>query len=285
MNRFFNNLFRSAPKAAVKTTTTLAVETLEDRMVPTVTTIAGGATVGTTIKIDQTNGDDTCMVQQYSINSTAYVRVVENGRTTANFNMRERNIQRIEYHGHYGNDSFRNATKLPSKAFGGYGNDRLIGSTTAVDQFEGSFGNDRLEGLGGNDILKGGFGNDLVYGGLGHDTINGEGDSDVLFGDDGNDVILGGAGVDYLFGGFDNDRLFGEGGKDFLFGEGGDDYLNGGQDGIADFLKGGLGRDTFQADMFALLSPLFSTNVDAPQDLNTDEGDVIAGLGGLVLRS
>lgn len=110
----------------------------------------------------------------------------------------------------------------------------------------------------GDDTVFGGNGIDLICGGLGRDWISGR---------DGNDL---------LFGGNDNDSLFGNAGIDTLYGEAGNDRLDGGSDGVRDYLYGGLGADTFIADVYYSNFSIFSKkNRDLPADFSTLDGDYV----------
>ncbi|MGE5610423.1 MAG: hypothetical protein ACM359_14320 [Bacillota bacterium] len=94
-------------------------------------------------------------------------------------------------------------------------------------------------GLNGNDTITlsnviGGW----VDGGAGNDTITGAAGNDTLLGGTGSDVINGGAG---------NDSINGGEGLDSLYGQAGDDWIIA-NDGEADRLDGGNGRDTGRRD-------------------------------------
>lgn len=143
-------------------------------------------------------------------------------------------------------------------AEGGPGNDVIDGGDGA-DVIHGGGGNDTIGGGLGNDQLDGGDGNDSVTGHAGDDTLWGRAGNDSLVGGDGNDGLYGGAGVDSLYGlhgndqlvgGSGNDRLFGGMGLDYLWGEDGNDLLDGGQEGLADYLDGGSGKDTLRREVY-----------------------------------
>jgi Ca2+-binding RTX toxin-like protein len=112
----------------------------------------------------------------------------------------------IHFIGFGGNDTFVNATSVPSFAEGGPGNDILVGGS-AADRLDGGGDDDTLYGSGGDDHLYGSDGNDFLIGGAGDDH---------LYGENGKDVLRGGADRDYLDGGLDfsSDTLIGEGGSD-----------------------------------------------------------------------
>jgi Ca2+-binding RTX toxin-like protein len=97
--------------------------------------------------------------------------------------------------------------------------------------------------------------------GSGNDYVNNYASSLRLeaFGQWGNDTLIGDAQADHLHGGEGNDTLYGYGGNDYLegrygtdrlYGMDGNDTLDGGDDGVADYLNGGAGRDWFQRDMY-----------------------------------
>ncbi len=117
-------------------------------------------------------------------------------------------VNKIEFRGGNGNDTFCNETMLALKAWGDAGHDVIYGGS-------------------GNDILYGGHGNDRLYGRGGHDDLYGEAGNDRLEGGDGSDFLYGGSGYDYLYGGMDNDHLDGGHDLDFLYGGGGhDEFYN-----------------------------------------------------------
>jgi hypothetical protein len=124
-------------------------------------------------------------------------------------------INRIEFYGYGGNDTFLNKTGAPSVAYGHGGDDILIGGS-GNDYLDGGAGNDQIDGKGGNDTLLGGAGNDYlqgndgddtIYGGTGHDSLYGDIGNDTLYGESGNDGLFGGSGYDTLWGGTGADRF------------------------------------------------------------------------------
>lgn len=128
-------------------------------------------------------------------------------------------VKEIVFIGNAGDDTFRNSTSIPSKAYGLDGNDTLIGGSGA-DFLVGGYGQDVLEGNGGNDTLWGSGGSDVLRGGDGNDELYGHGGNDKLYGGNGRDILNGGSG---------NDELFGESGQDLLVSVGlGKDTLTGG---------------------------------------------------------
>jgi Ca2+-binding RTX toxin-like protein len=171
---------------------------------------------------------------------------------------------------------------------GGPGNDRLVGNGEN-DTLEGAEGNDTLLGGAGNDSLDGNQGADDMSGGAGMDRVNYNTHSNTgvtvglgTFADDGepgerddarNDIedvvgssgrdkitgtsaanlLIGGSGDDELFGRGGNDTIVGGDGRDALHGDDGNDLLQA-RDGFADFLAGGLGTDTAEADSIDTLN-------------------------------
>ena len=122
-----------------------------------------------------------------------------------------------------------------------------IVGTQAPDVLRGTRGRDVICGLGGNDTIVGGGGADVIYGGPGADTLDGGAGNDVLRGGVGDDELNGRSGDDLLEGGEGRDRLTGGTGRDRLLGGGGNDVLFA-QDGYADTVDGGGGRDTATVD-------------------------------------
>jgi Ca2+-binding RTX toxin-like protein len=175
--------------------TSLAVEALERRDVPTISLLGNSILIqGTalndaaTVSID-TRGtidpsDDWLHVRQRSGDS---VEVLD-------LPLSQAKVSHISFYGYGGNDTFKNGTGLGSDAYGGEGNDVLVGGD-------------------GGDLLVGGDGDDALYGNNGRDVLYGDSyDADVGFYDSGND---------YLDGGRDgwNDDLYGGAGADTFVGE------------------------------------------------------------------
>jgi Ca2+-binding RTX toxin-like protein len=162
------------------------------------------------------------------------------------------------------------------KLYGEAGDDTILGGA-GNDLLDGGIGNDNLQGGAGNDSLVGGAGADKLIGGEGIDTVSyaassagvivnletgtgkggdAEGDTlsgienligskfdDVLTGDGNINMIDGGDGNDIITGGHNNDNMFGGAGNDTFLVEWsyhGDHY------------DGGIGIDTFSADVAVL---------------------------------
>lgn len=249
---------------------------LEDNMFGTIQFLASN---GTLFLFGQEETNDSAEVR-FEGNEVVASLVAGNG-IPVETRLQAADVQRIEFWGYGGDDSFVNATSIRSVGYGGLGADTLRGGAaddvlwgeggpdsifggggadflyggTEVDYLDGGDGDDTLSGDEGNDELhggngadqiRGGIGDDLVRGGNGDDTIEGGDGNDTLDGGAGADLIGGGAGDDYLAGGFGNDRLMGDGGRDSLRGEAGMDSLWGGQDD--DWLYGGADADFLDGD-------------------------------------
>lgn len=148
----------------------------------------------------------------------------------------------------------------------------LNGLSKTVDTFEP--GPDSLNPFSaplGSILILGGAGDDTITIGTsvvaGGDTLLKRFAEASVYGGSDNDTIYGGGGRDYIYGGTGNDRIYGRGGTDYLYGNEDNDFLDGGKDGLEDFLKGGIGVDTFVAEA--------SGYGDTPQDFNALEGDSI----------
>jgi hypothetical protein len=118
-----------------------------------------------------------------------------------------------------------------------------------------------MDGGAGDDVLVGGGGDDLLLGGAGNDVLLGGGGDDVLIGGAGRDQLVGGAGADLLIGGgtaFDGNvaalgalRATWASGRPYAARI--DDLAawlstaTAPDDGAADVLTGGPGRDWFWA--------------------------------------
>jgi Ca2+-binding RTX toxin-like protein len=267
LSRLFGSTTKRAPLSSKKQ---LELEILEERATPSVSVVKGD------IVITQTDANDVCTVKTYAINGRLHYHVEDNGKSYK-FDARSRNIRGVvRYDGLYGDDRFQNFTKLPTIADGGYGNDVIVGGK-GNDILKGGFGHDRLTGGLGNDTLEGGAGSDALYGSEGNDICRGGDDTDLVDGGIGNDQCYGDAGNDLVYGDFGNDKLFGGAGYDSLYGQEGDDQLDGGVgDGSADRLFGGLGKDHYKGDWVQSGFVALYKNLDAPQDLNTQEGDNVS---------
>lgn len=97
-------------------------------------------------------------------------------------------VNRIEFRGGSGDDTFVNDAYIPVTAYGN----------------------------GGDDYLEGGNRNDILYGGDGDDTLVGYGGNDRLYGGNGDDILKGMSGNDSLYGGGNEsvDELWGGSGAD-----------------------------------------------------------------------
>jgi hypothetical protein len=124
----------------------------------------------------------------------------------------------------------------------------------------------------------------VVFHGRGGDDqfINNSSLRSEAHGEDGSDYFYGGTNVDLFFGGDDTDYLYGKGGADelhggadldYLYGGADNDNLDGGDDGRADELHGGYGRDKFQMEGHGPFgSPILAyVNLDHPKDFNPAE--------------
>lgn len=226
---------RKARRAAKRraTATTLMVEALDDRLVPSSYIDWDGCLV-----ITPTGDTPTVTVTTYRppYSYRTYYVVDESGVKTSYATSAVWG-GKVTYVGHfYLSDYFRNDTALRVEAYGNGGNDTLIGGS-GNDVLSGQEGNDSISGGAGHDTLYGDAGSDTLAGNQGDDQLWGQGDNDWLFGDDGNDTLGGGAGRDWvcgqvgndeLWGGADPDLMYGDDGEDKLMGEGGDDTLHGG---------------------------------------------------------
>jgi Ca2+-binding RTX toxin-like protein len=200
------------------------VESLESRCLMT-------ASVG--FQLDQLNGG-TVMIQGTSQNDDITVELRYNSRNDPNYFGFANDQLVVKQDGNVISQTFINAdVNLPGTSYinkiefhGGNGNDTFHNDTMLALKAWGDAGNDVIYGGGGNDILYGGHGNDRLYGGAGHDDLYGEAGHDRLEGGEGSDYLYGGDGNDYLYGGMDNDNLDGGNGHDYLYGGGGSDLFS-----------------------------------------------------------
>jgi Ca2+-binding RTX toxin-like protein len=238
------------------TKTTLSLEPLDRRDMPSITLASGvltlnGTSINDVASVSIVGGQYQVKLYSYAPGSSIGI-----GQT---INYAPGSFNQIVFNGGAGDDRFLNLTAISCTANGGAGNDILRGGN-GNDLLRGGTGDDYLIGMIGHDVLKGAAGNDLLHGREGNDT---------LIGGLGNDKLYGSAGHDKLYGGDGNDQLYGEAGVDRLFGEGGSDYLDGGLDGLPDLLVGGNpDGDTFKSNFVG------GVNIDEPTDA-TDPGDLV----------
>jgi VCBS repeat-containing protein len=208
------------------------------------------------VYVTGTSGNDTIVVRQAT---PGRVLVVLNGAVIGDF-PRTQVTGRLRVRGMDGNDQFKVSVRManPADLYGGLGNDTLIGGSRS-DRLFGEAGADSLRGRGGNDVLVGGDGND---------TLGGGADRDVFIGGMGADYVLGAWGSDLLIGGstdFEHNptaltAIATEWASSSSYedrvahltttsgGQNGTTYLNATNvhdDGVADVVKGGSGRDWF----------------------------------------
>ncbi len=187
----------------------LNIETLEDRLALSLTTVS---LVGTTLRAWSNDSASNITISRSG--STTTIRDTTNGFVrsfTSTINL-------VEVVGGAGNDRIVNNVRfLPMNAWGQGGDDYL----------EGYDGNDNLMGGPGNDILRGYGGNDRLWGGTGNDVLLGMAGDDQLMGEDGNDRLNGGAGNDRMWGGNGEDVIIAinNSTRDWIQGDGGRDII------------------------------------------------------------
>lgn len=229
MFKFLGRLIVKSPPRrpiVVRRRATPAVETLQDRVLPSVSVTL---TPAHQLVIIGDNAPNHVTISQ----GATTIDVVADGK---NFSFDSASVKLIFFAGRGGNDVFVNNTAVSSIALGGAGDDML----------QGGSGDDILIGGRGNNILTGGGGNDFVLGGAGNDHMHGGAGNDILIGLAGNDTEHGGAGNDFLAGNAGNDNLMGDDGDDIELGGAGNDHLNSGT-GV-DHLNGGAGVDVGVGD-------------------------------------
>lgn len=212
--RYLQKLFRVAParparKKPRQGRVALSVESLSERIVPSVTaSFSAGTGVLSVIGDSQANN--------IVVSRDAAGQILVNGGA-------------VSITG--GVPTVANASLI--QVFGQGGNDIL-----SLSEINGALPAANLFGGDGNDILTGGSGNDMLFGQAGNDILLGKGGDDLLFGGDGNDTLTGGVGNDQVFGQAGNDRMI------WNPGEGTD--LNEGGDGIDTVeVNGGNGAENF----------------------------------------
>ena len=162
------------------------------------------------------------------------------------------------------------------QAFGQGGNDVM-----SLDETNGALPAANLFGGDGNDTITGGSGNDQIFGQAGNDILLGKGGNDLLFGGDSNDTLTGGSGNDQIFGQAGNDRMIWNPGDGTDLNEGGD-----GADTVE--VNGGNGAESFTATAngtrvrFDRIDPApFSLDIGTTENLvvNMNGGDDVFSAG------
>ncbi len=170
-------------------------------------------------------------------------------------------VNQITFFGGEGDDTFRNDTSLPSRAYGNAGDDILTGGAaddvlfgdhgvdsatemslvqlnavrnnfgawTAASSAGGDIDNNGAVDLRDLNLVRNYFGSAVDAAGRaeGHDNLTGGEGNDELHGEGGDDLLDGLNGHDLLFGGSEADRLLGGLGNDVLHGQDGHDALYG----------------------------------------------------------
>jgi Ca2+-binding RTX toxin-like protein len=161
-------------KQALRNSRTLLVENLEDRRLCALPAISFNPGTGVLV-IQGTSGNDSVAVNYDPQLHKGYVSIDLGNpkKAPAPSYPFQGTLNKIEFCGNAGNDTFKNNTDVPCFADGGAGQDTLYGG-------------------GGADILFGGSGNDRLYGRGGNDSLYGHAGADYLDGGDGDDVLVGG---------------------------------------------------------------------------------------------
>ena len=194
--RRFTRGRRQAPKPAWHGRFSPRLETLGDRIMPSVSAVFSPTAHTLTVFGDA--ADNKIAISRDAAGSIRInggaVHVIGGSPTVANTSL-------IQAFGLGGNDSISldetNGAIPAANLFGGDGNDTLIGGS-GNDTLSGDAGNDTLQGNGGNDLLFGGAGDDTLTGGAGNDQVFGQAGNDRMIWNpgDGTDLNEGGAGTD-----------------------------------------------------------------------------------------
>jgi uncharacterized protein (TIGR03118 family) len=213
-------------------------------------TLAGGV-------LDITGGRDADHINVRLVSPQKLIVEAE-GRRIGSFMVNA--VQAIQFHGFAGNDVFTVSPAIRIKTLqdGGAGNDRLLGGS-------------------GPDILLGGPGSDFLAGGAGRDLAIGGGGQDRVLGGLADDIVIGGrtvhddnaAALVQILTEWNSSDPFAVRVSKLRNGTGGLPALNATtviDDGAADALFGGLGRDWFFRGMGdvlpdALISPMIPSGI------------------------
>ncbi len=171
IRKLFSHNTRPITRRANPNTIRLGLEGLGTRVLPTVSSIELTASV---LIIRSDDNGSAVDVKPFAGRINIYDGGRHIGTSIAS------NVVAIEFRGGNGNDSFTNATTLPSSLYGNGGYNVLTGGSAR----------DYLYGGNSDDTLNGGGGNDYLYGNGGNDRLTGEAGDDSMFGGDGNDTYL-----------------------------------------------------------------------------------------------
>jgi Ca2+-binding RTX toxin-like protein len=200
---------RSSTRTARRANSLFMVESLEDRLLMSVTAVfAPGAGILTVTGDNQNNN--------VVVSRDAAGSLLVNGGA-------------VKING--GTSTVANTSLI--QIFGQGGDDAIT-----LNEANGALPKSNIFGGAGNDTLTGGSGADMLFGQSGNDTLLGKGGGDFLFGGADQDVLTGGDADDQVFGESGNDRIVWNPGDDTDLNEGGD-----GVDTIE--VNGGNGAETF----------------------------------------
>lgn len=204
-----------------------------------------GVDAGLRLHVDTSDGSETFIVKQVSLEEQTEKVEVQWGSYKAEFTLNTVTdrivvvdakegddtldfrgvLTRILVNGGEGNDTIFLGDAPGSRVFGGNGNDTITASAS------GDATNVVIYGNNGNDILTAGPAGISIYG-------------DSVSRGTGRDTIIGGPGSDHLYGGGDADGIDGGGGADWIEGGEGNDVIEAGEG--SDFVMGGLGADVIR---------------------------------------
>lgn len=189
-----NSIFgRSGESSSGKhaSTSTLSVETLEDRNLLSANAVLNG----TTLNVFGDNANDKIIVQR---NNNDQIVVTDYGVEIGRF--ANGGVNLIQVFGSGGDDTIFVSSNISQDAnlfgqggnlaFGGFeGGDLLIYQGSGTGTINGGDGNDRLLGGRGNDFLLGGNGDDILFGAGGTNILTGGLGDDTFFGASTRDTV------------------------------------------------------------------------------------------------
>jgi Ca2+-binding RTX toxin-like protein len=163
--------------------TTLRLEPLEGRDVPSISCVLQGTTLVITGTDPDPNtghlGNDSVQISQQG--KDLVIELFSDGDASMTVQtIPLKSVQLVQFNGLGGNDIFDCNAHVACIADGGDGADALYGGIRAAATLIGGTGDDLLQGRSGNDTLDGGDGNDHLIGGRGTDHLTGGAGADTF---------------------------------------------------------------------------------------------------------
>ena len=171
----FSRIFSRKSSPAARRTT-LGLESLGDRLMPSVT---ASVLPGGVLDIRGDAANDSAVIFDEPFSGTLRMQTHSNGVYTGNLRFSKSGLNSIQFDGGAGNDFF---SAMPMNAVGG---------AIRVSSATGGAGDDILCGTNQNDVFHGSPGNDKYFGGAGADTLYRDGNRGYFADNAGDDQVYG----------------------------------------------------------------------------------------------